>query len=362
MNSRKGLIFILSIVFVGVFAVSVVHHLRTYRESAGSRSRDRYGQILPYLEKEKDYYAPDPVVGHVHRPYATRHFDWPEHPNGKIAMRTNNLGFREDEDTAPEKADGVYRILVTGDSHIDGVVENRESFPNRLEELLNSIRPGKRYEVINGGVGAFGPYQYLWFLEKYMYLEPDMFIVVFYIGNDFLNGIETGEKEKEAHVPKRPPAYYHRLQQMVSKYPHGICQVLNQIYLFKKYPRLVDPAVTIAVNQAVKIQQLCTQHGMEYVLLLLPTKFDIERGSCRGVVAMAREVLGLTDEDLALNQRMAKKFMAELKDHEVHYLDLTLAMHRSAESLFWEKDYHLNQYGHALVAKIFSKYFGGELE
>ena len=100
-------------------------------------------------------------------------------------MTTNNLGFREDEDTQENKPANTIRVLVTGDSHIDGVVYNSESFPNLLESRLNADYGSERFEVINGGVGYYGPQHYLGFLRKYAFLRPDMFIVVVYSGNDF---------------------------------------------------------------------------------------------------------------------------------------------------------------------------------
>jgi hypothetical protein len=50
---------------------------------------------------------------------------WPEHPEGGFRMVVNNKGLRENEDTQIQKADQAFRILVTGDSHIDGVVAKR---------------------------------------------------------------------------------------------------------------------------------------------------------------------------------------------------------------------------------------------
>jgi hypothetical protein len=99
-----------------------------------------------FLARESAYYIPHPQVGHVHRPHAERRMQWPEHPRGEIVFRTNNLGFREDQDTAPRKPDGTVRIMVLGDSHTDGVVWNSESFPNLLEQRL-----GPQVEVLSCG-------------------------------------------------------------------------------------------------------------------------------------------------------------------------------------------------------------------
>jgi hypothetical protein len=121
-----------------------------------------------FLVDEANYYVADATAGHLHRPNVNLEFAWPEHQKGKIIFRTNNLGFREDNDTAIKKADHTVRILVTSDSHTDGVVNNAESFPNLLEDKLNagSISPG--FEVINGGVGYYTFQNYAGFLRKHL--------------------------------------------------------------------------------------------------------------------------------------------------------------------------------------------------
>src|SRR5690606_18882269 len=76
---------------------------------------------------------------------------WPEHPNGEYVMRTNALGMREDEEVDPCRPD--LRILVTGDSHTDGICANSESFCNRLEARLAAEDGGRTVEALNAAAG-----------------------------------------------------------------------------------------------------------------------------------------------------------------------------------------------------------------
>jgi hypothetical protein len=110
-------------------------------------SRELY--LLPFSNTDNN--VRDSMAGHIHKPHLVGELTWPEHPQGAIRYVTNNLGFRKDSDTTECKGSGVYRILVTGDSHTDGVVYNSESFPNRLETMLNLSSKKLTYEVINGG-------------------------------------------------------------------------------------------------------------------------------------------------------------------------------------------------------------------
>src|SRR5262245_26748556 len=92
-------------------------------------------QLFPGLSRTGDRKIYDPVAYIVLRPDDDRTFDFPEYPGGKIRFRTNNMGFREDEPTTVEH--DTYRILVSGDSHTEGVCANSESLANVLERLLN---------------------------------------------------------------------------------------------------------------------------------------------------------------------------------------------------------------------------------
>jgi len=137
-----------------------------------------------FLKDEAKYYVADAIAGHLHRPGVELEFSWYEHPRGMIVLRTNNRGFREDKDTDLKKAAKGVRILVTGDSHTDGVVYNSESFPNVLEEKLNAASSSPRFEVINGGVGYYTFQNYSGFLRRHIDLQPDYFIATVYLGNE----------------------------------------------------------------------------------------------------------------------------------------------------------------------------------
>ena len=101
----------------------------------------------------------DPDSYNFARPNLRGHQSFQEHQAGGFPVVTNNLGLREDADTDVAKAG--LRILVTGDSHTDGMCANSESFPNRLEALLAERRPGEVVEVLNAGRGGFSFHNYL---------------------------------------------------------------------------------------------------------------------------------------------------------------------------------------------------------
>ncbi|MBI5912101.1 MAG: SGNH/GDSL hydrolase family protein [Betaproteobacteria bacterium] len=221
---------------------------------------------------ESDYYIPDSTAGHIHKPHAVRSFTWKEHPRGTIRMVVNNLGFREDIDTLTAKPGQTYRILVTGDSHMDGVVYNSESFTNRLEALLELSYKSPQFKVLNGGAGYYGPHNYAGFLKKFLYLKPDMYVVVLYTGNDFLDGITTAEIRHRAQIPKRPDGYYRALEEAASYNAGAIGQALNQAYFFKTFPELETTAVDVAYEQILDIARTCSSERIAFIVVTLPTK------------------------------------------------------------------------------------------
>ena len=88
----------------------------------------------------------------------------------------NQWGMR-DHDHQLLKPAGTYRIAVLGPSHVMGSgVANGETFPDFLEERLNSLNDGSniRFEVLNFGVAGYSVVQQLAMLEdRALMFKPD---------------------------------------------------------------------------------------------------------------------------------------------------------------------------------------------
>lgn len=99
-----------------------------------------------------------------------------------VSVRTNSLGLR-DREFSRQKPTGVHRILVLGDSMTFGWgAKEEDTYPKVLERLLN--RNGRRYEVINAGVGNYNSAQEVaYFRERGILLQPDEVILGFYIND-----------------------------------------------------------------------------------------------------------------------------------------------------------------------------------
>jgi hypothetical protein len=90
-------------------------------------------------------------------------------------FRTNSFGIRGPEYAMP-KPDGVFRIVVIGDSFTMGSgVREEEAYPALLETMLNDTKPGRRYEVINLGLGGLNLKGSVTRLEQIgLRYQPDM--------------------------------------------------------------------------------------------------------------------------------------------------------------------------------------------
>lgn len=105
----------------------------------------------------------------------------------RTLVKINSDGFRDIEYPI-EKGDNVYRIAVIGDSFTFGQgVELNQTYPKQLENILNSRRNSKRYEVMNFGVPGYNTFQEVQFLKnKVLKYKPDI-VIIGYLSNDIID-------------------------------------------------------------------------------------------------------------------------------------------------------------------------------
>ncbi len=139
------------------------------------------GPIIPGDYSTGTFLTTHPAYGRFHVPG----FDgWVKTTEFTSRVTINSRGLRGPE-RPYAKPPGVHRVLVLGDSFVEAAqVADDNSLTGLLEDRLNAVG-GERYEVLNAGVGGWGTGQQLLFLreEGYRY-NPDLVIVVLYLGND----------------------------------------------------------------------------------------------------------------------------------------------------------------------------------
>jgi lysophospholipase L1-like esterase len=130
----------------------------------------RYSRDLKMLVGE-DYFK--------HRPNKTGEYYG-------VEIKTNSRGWRENEEISVKKESGTKRILVLGDSTTLGWgVSSDKIYPYLVESYLNNETSlGRKYEVINTGVGNYNTYMEYQTLRRTIEYEPDIIILGFCL-NDF---------------------------------------------------------------------------------------------------------------------------------------------------------------------------------
>ena len=140
--------------------------------------------VIPLDSRQPfEFRIPHPILGWALQPNTTYLFEIPE---GIVSVTYNSQGWRDLEHHV-EKPDGVFRILVLGDSFMEAnSVKLDDTFHRHVEELARAA--GNNVEVINMGVAGYGTLQeYLVFQDIGHLYNPDLVLVGFFDGNDVIN-------------------------------------------------------------------------------------------------------------------------------------------------------------------------------
>jgi hypothetical protein len=270
-----------------------------------------------------------------------------EHPEGFFPVITNSLGLREDTEVADIKPD--LRILVTGDSHTDGVCSNEESFPNRLEALLTARDPGRSVEVLNAGRGSFGFHNYLGVYQKFRYLDSDVFIVGVYLGNDFQGDLKLSAWNRRERLPLVPPAMRQFQSRAIEENAFAFAQTFLQLSWFDHLPETIPRASASAQRVMGEIVRRCEEDGVLLVVLLIPAASDVEWYPHQVKFDRLVTICGLDEKAMRLPWRMGDELEASLAGTPlVDGRDVLVPEHGP---YYWLTDKHLNLNGHATLAR-----------
>ena len=292
----------------------------------------------------EDFSLPDSNAIAVHRRSFSRSPLFAEHPNGRIFKHYNNHGFVRDDSTKLLKTPGVTRVLITGDSHTDGLVSTAENFCTLLQDTLNRL--GKTFELLNGGAGNYSFINYQGLIQHYAYLQPDEYLVMVYTGNDFIENLMYRYR------------WYNPLQSLRQfrsrlgwRYQYPLMynnQSLTQVLYFHLYPQQKDDALAIACSSVVRISEYCRTKGIRLSLAFIPTDFDLDAGYRQRL----RTAYGFPDASLDVNRWFTSSLQQFARAKGISVYDLHPAMQRWKDTLFYPKDHHLNVRGNQVVAEL----------
>ncbi|HEX6882016.1 MAG TPA: DUF5989 family protein [Planctomycetota bacterium] len=106
----------------------------------------------------------------------------------RIHVETNEHGLRDDPGVGPGKAPGTFRVLMLGDSFVQGYTVNRaDLFVDQLEGWWKS--EGRALDVVNAGTEGWSTDQeVLWFLQHGKAYQPDLVLLFPYENDLYWNG------------------------------------------------------------------------------------------------------------------------------------------------------------------------------
>jgi hypothetical protein len=306
-------------------------------------------QLLQHLQANPSVVY-DPVAIVRPAPNLCKTYTWPERPDGTLTIVTNGQGLREDEEVAPVKA-GV-RVLVVGDSHTFGLVDNSETFANRLEDALDPLPDGTRCEVVNAGVGGTGPYEELGSIEEFLSLDPDLVLVVFFDGNDFLNCVRFARFFSKQSTPPFSDEQTARQEAARERGGSRLAEGFRQAYDFALRPENAQIGLEAAIERCRAMAGLCAAHDVGFLLAVLPSKVEVDGADDRELSDALLDDLGLTQQQFDLNRRLAVRLIERLRADGLTVVDLYEPLRAEPRPLYWRRDHHLATAGHALVAEL----------
>jgi hypothetical protein len=267
-------------------------------------------------------YVSDPTVG-----YYTA-------PNQKLGryggrVETNRFGMRAPEVSA-EKPQGVFRVLMLGDSTLYGgsYVDQDALYARLLEKKLNeaaSAAGAGKVEVLNMGVNGWGPFHERGYLAKFGTFGADLAIVCG--PTDDLNRTHYGLMSVPFFSVDNPPAL--ALEEVLM---HLTWQYRrNRTALTKAWQ---DEQSAMGMVEYGRLIEDLQKKDAEVLVELLPS-----RDSAMGIKLLEQE------------QRWIKpmKVIGDTKKVPVHFPDKMFVGKGKEEDLYHDR-YHLNVLGHALYA------------
>jgi hypothetical protein len=327
---------------------------------------------------------PDPVLHHKFLPGARGRHKTPEFD---AAYVINSLGLR-DREISRDKPAGMSRILMLGDSFTEGNgVDQKETFSSRLQAMLNQAGFGKRWQVINAGVGSYSPLlEYVYLKNGGLDLQPDLVILNFDL-SDFYDDIQytqlaefdakgdpvavraDPEREKGSWAGeilvgfkdflKRHARTYNFVRRRIGGYVEAARhkQNFSGDIRFDKYAMLReagepqgDRAWTLSYKYLIKIRDLLKARGIDFWVTVYPYGLQVSPREWAG----GRRFWGFETGKVYSTrpQGLVEHFCRENDIPVINMCDDFKELSRTVYPLYYENDGHWLPAGHQFVATL----------
>ena len=292
------------------------------------------GYVSPYQE------PPHNAWYHLRATNTTSSYNQPEFD---YELRTNSLGIRDVEHPT-DKPPGELRIIGLGDSFTEGQgARYEDSYLQVLQRNLNSKQDRVHVRVVVGGVAGSDPfYCYRLLKDKLLQFQPDV-VTLTINQSDVMDVITRGGNERfrdDGTVQFAEPPGDEWIFARSHLYRVFLMVVLGHDWFgLSPSEHATKRAEAVEKMQSIvgEFQKLGSENDFRLLVILHPDVFE------------------LTTASYAFDADALKKHFAE---NAVDYVDLLEYFRErvgpdreSQESLYWKKDFHLNEAGYRLFAE-----------
>jgi lysophospholipase L1-like esterase len=302
------------------------------------------------------FFEPNPTFGWFHIPDRE---GWQRTLEYQVHVQINQHGLRDD-DHPYQKPAGEIRLLLLGDSFIEGLqVPHPETVGEQLEAMLNS-QGDHTYQVIDSGVSRFGTdNELLFFQSEGLRYQPDI-VILFFFYNDLYDNMDDPyfRLTDSGPQPVEPPPY-HPLGR-AERFRGWLWDHLQAYRLASVVGAMVVQLWSRPSGDAGELPFLLTASADRQRSLELTTAL-IER--IRDLAAAHQAeflVVGVSEREATIGSgrdaaaRINRDLGTQLAALDIPYLDLMpVFRQRYLEDhieRFWPGDAHWNAAGHRLAA------------
>jgi hypothetical protein len=284
----------------------------------------------------------------------------------------NSRGFH-DVEFKIGKEPGAFRILGIGDSFAFGVVPYRFNYLTLVEQHLNA--DGARFELINMGIPGTSPREYLAvLLNEGLELKPDMVLLSFFVGNDFVEARKVDRIYRYSYVASVIKYLFDLNTRMANfhfvttgDYDDGAALYTSAAYvelaravsgIFRKDNKYFESYIANTATHLNNIRRVCDLHGIRLAVALIPDEMQVDP-------TLQRQVIEASGVDAAAFdfERPNERLKAELERLRIDYVDLLRPFRDAGKSvrLYRPNDTHWNIKGNALAAELILRHLQAQL-
>jgi hypothetical protein len=291
-----------------------------------------------------------------------------------VTFEINALGLRDDPMESPEKPSGTFRVVMLGDSFVQGYTVDREDlFVDQLETWWRA--EGRSVDVINAGTEAWSTDQeVLWLQENGEAFEPDLVLLFPYENDLFWNSKRSylrfpkprfhpeGRVEPRLLIDPGPRPWTDgwaatRLATMFSKkgppqwlHPSGAFVYGEHAAYFADPPEFMDEAYKRTRGALIALRDTCEELACELYVVPIPNKATF---GDEPLASLARTVK--VDPALWSVEKPVETVLGMCTELGIDSFDMRPALAAQTEAegpLYYEKDWHLNPAGNRAVSRF----------